>query len=384
MNTGNSQERQIDALTGIRIIPALLVVIGHFGRDTFPLNISPWHEILTGAGSAVSFFFFLSGFILTHVYAPQVEQGTFRARSFLMARLARIYPVYLLGLLLQAALIGLGIYWDRMALLKYGTEIQPHLVLMQAWLPGWVHQWNAPGWSLSVEAFLYLSFPLLLPWLVRRSPAAWCGLAVGVFALMYLVVEPWRMQVWGPYFNSHTMAREFLLYFPIFHWPTFVLGALSYLGAREIGRRAKPGAPWLTLALGLATAAMCWFMWRAESSRLLSHLVHNGVLAPFYAVIVGAIFLGEPLARRGLSHRSVVLLGEASYSVYILQVPIHGWLGLVAGGWFIRQGAGFYGYVAVLTAVSILVFLLLERPARTHLRRWLMGAPPSPRPGGAA
>ena len=324
----------------------------------------------------MSFFFFLSGFILTHVYAPQVEEGAFRTRAFLMARLARIYPVYLLGLLLQAAFIGLGIYWDRFALLKHGADIQPHILLLQAWMPGWVHQWNAPGWSLSVEAFLYLSFPLLLPWLVRRSTAAWCGLAAAVFALMYFVVEPWRMQVWGPYFNTHAAAREFLLYFPLFHWPTFLLGSLSYLLAREIGRRATPSAPGLTVALALATVVMCWFMWRAESSPLFSHLVHNGVLAPCYAVIVGAIFLGEPLARRGLSHRWVVLLGEASYSVYILQVPVYSWLGLVAGGWFKQPGAGFYAFVGVLTVVSILVFLFLERPARTHLRRWLMGAPP--------
>src|SRR5580698_8802877 len=86
----------IRSLTGARFVAALLVVCFHF----VPLAPGWVNSILRNGYLGVPFFFVLSGFILTYNYASDPQQRIV-ARSFWMARFARIYPIYLVALVLS-------------------------------------------------------------------------------------------------------------------------------------------------------------------------------------------------------------------------------------------------------------------------------------------
>ena len=163
--------------------------------------------------------------------------------------------------------------------------------------------------------------------------------------------------------------HDFLLYYPVFHWTTFALGACTFFLVRQRNPvRPIPGFV-LSFALGAALVLMGWLLFWTDGTRFVPLLIHNGFLAPFYGVIVGSIYLGEPISRRILGHPFMVLLGEASYSVYILQVPVFCWLGWAVGPWASSSVVHFCVYLGVLIAVSVMAFRCVEKPARSWLRK---------------
>jgi len=126
--------------------------------DSLPLSLQ---SLIHGGYLAVQTFFILSGFVLarSHAKATWKQEDVVK---YAVARLARIYPVYLLSLAVVAPFI-----FDVMLkpgrsgpekaglLLNYGF-------LLQGWTGSLSVGWNTPAWSLSCEFFFYLFFPLLL------------------------------------------------------------------------------------------------------------------------------------------------------------------------------------------------------------------------------
>src|SRR5579875_3536705 len=150
----------LPALTGLRAVAALFVFGFHtssYGPTAFPV----WHVFDIGF-VGVAFFFVLSGVVLTWSARPGQLAGDFWFR-----RAARIYPSFLV-----ATLAAIGIYvW-------LGGQHGPWwslpfvFVLLHAWAPTQEVQSAADGvsWSLSCEAFFYLLFPGIMPWLARHEP----------------------------------------------------------------------------------------------------------------------------------------------------------------------------------------------------------------------
>src|SRR5271165_686586 len=103
--SGSSKE-QLPCLTALRGIAALWVVIYHYSVQCFPnLDVRPHTYLIHKGYLAVDMFFMLSGFVLAHVYhRPFSESVTSRQYwRFIAARIARIYPLHLLVLLLFVA-----------------------------------------------------------------------------------------------------------------------------------------------------------------------------------------------------------------------------------------------------------------------------------------
>jgi peptidoglycan/LPS O-acetylase OafA/YrhL len=371
---GEAGRPQLHALTGLRFVAAFQVLAYH-GLAPGP-DASWWMRSLVGSGYVgVSLFFVLSGFVLTYTYHDSLRDGTATRREFLAARVARIYPVYLLSLLVALP----PLFW-----LMASKRITPptawlaqmigaYAGLAQAWDPRKACVMNCPAWSLSDEAFFYIAFLFVLPivarWGVRRLLAA----AVAAYALsllvpgLYLALQPDGAVAATPLSLGRWLAV--VKYNPLVRLPEFVMGVLAgrlFLlegGApRRWHARLEVGA---ALALGVLLMCSVWIPYP---------LLHNGLLAPVFAALVYALARGTGPLARVLSARVLVRLGAASFALYILHVPLLVWLTRgyrVLGMTPPAQPWYFVIFAIVGIAVSLLVFATVEEPGRRFLRRRL-------------
>lgn len=355
----------LPALTGLRFVAALPVVLCHLSLAVPGLFGARVAGVLVAGGyEAVSLFFILSGFILAHSYLG--ADGTLRGtrRAFYRARFARIYPVYVLAVVLAA----LPFAWGHDVRVSAPLALLATLTMTQAWLPLVDVAWLGPGWSLSCEALFYALFGLLARRFarVRRLllvAALWWLAALAVPAL-YLLLAPDGRAHTGDW--AHALWLRAVLYNPLVRLPEFVLGvALGRLWARG-ARLPRPGVA-LLLAAGLLPALV------ALSGALPYALAHNGLLDPLFAVLLYALAQGPRGAgswlARALARPGTVLLGEASYALYLIHAPLLATLDHLG---LLPLGRGALLAVPVAIGLSVLVYRHLERPARRAL---LAGVP---------
>lgn len=155
-DTSAAPRNRLEALTGLRFYAAFGVILFHLSIfDFFALDgpaVRLGQTAFLNAGwLGVSFFFVLSGFVLTWSARPRDKAGRFFAR-----RLAKIYPNHLF-MFITVALISGGLgqtpLWQGFA----------NLFLLQSWIPQNTAFFgvNGPSWSISAELFFYAMFPLL-------------------------------------------------------------------------------------------------------------------------------------------------------------------------------------------------------------------------------
>jgi len=343
----------IRALTGIRFFAAFHVVWFHYALGLPGLPAAARHVVENG-WMAVNLFFILSGFVLTYNYAER----PFTARTFWMARFARIYPAYLLGFVLIAPAVALRLRSQPLKLLGCAVAAGG---LVQGWFPKIALTWNGPGWSLSSEAFFYLLFPLLLPLLARLSDRG----------LLLAAAFSCGAEIAAPAINALAFGSKYgetILYMPIFRLPDFLLGIVAAL----VYVRGRRGVPVRGLLFGVS-------MGLALFTGVLSPFVPPGfrapVAAPLFALLVYALACSRSALPRFFAWRPVYQLGDASYSLYILQSPVMAYLlyltqGSVAGQSSGRASLGWPGfalYCAILIGLSLACYAYIENPARKRI-----------------
>ncbi|WP_044042364.1 acyltransferase family protein [Caballeronia insecticola] len=359
----------LPALTSIRFIAAMTVVLSHFAElGLLPMNRA-FFDFVDGGRPAVSLFFVLSGFILTYTYRePLASSGP---RAFYIARFARIYPVVLFGLALVAPVTAWLLYTgDAARLLQWfalKSSVQLSLVLsllcqlllLNAWFPfAAINQpWNGPSDSVSCEAFFYALFP----WLLRKLDGQ------GMQRIVLACAGIWIAQGVGTVLIQSTMPVSrsgfLVVALPLLRIAEFVLGvgaALVFLSLRE--RRAGRHALGLTSVCVALAALIVLAAWHPFSPVFY-------VEAPFFALLILGLALLERPVLGLLNARVLVRLGEASYSLYLIHVPI-AYIALLAG--FDRAN----GWMVLAFAIwaSVAVFRFYEEPMRRAIRTRLTGA----------
>jgi peptidoglycan/LPS O-acetylase OafA/YrhL len=376
--TPERPRERLEALTSMRFLAAALVVVFHVSHQTPVMQRLP-RLLRSGIESGyvwVGFFFILSGFILAYQYGSRVAREGFDLRDFWLARFARIYPGFLLGFLLVAGLLSVKV-WDGGYPPGGGAGMTADLFatlgLVQAWVPSFAITFNFPSWSISVEAFFYLLFPLLALASAKFSLKRFLGLAGLLYLasvlghLAYCAVAPfgWLGNDW-----AHDAGRNFIKFFPLLHLPGFILGmAMGRLFAarQELGLTEVVGRQLARVAAILVLAGL------GVSDRIPLALMHNVALAlPFAALILGLALAPATSFGAWLSHPIPVALGEASYSLYILQVPVI-WLFVQRVEWTNATSLpfAFFYRLAILAAITLLALVshrFLETPARIWIR----------------
>ncbi len=292
-------------------------------------------------------FFVLSGFILAYTYLN--EDGQVDRRKFWLNRFARIYPVYLLSLL-----VVLPVSWQQLAgsgSVKLGLVVG----LVQAWFPRFALFWNGPAWSLSAEAFFYAVFPFILPYLVRLKRPI-----LGIFGCMaisaVMVASCWvalpEIRGLSAIDDSASIVIDILRFNPLARLPEFLMGVCFAIRFAKGPLNLSPIVP-AALALGLILAG----------AHLIPRFVFAAVLAPLFGLLIvclasrGQFLLSLPLMVKG---------GEISYAVYLLHAPIAHYLNVFWKG-SAYLVVPFYLFVTIL--VSWATFELIEEPCRKLIRR---------------
>jgi peptidoglycan/LPS O-acetylase OafA/YrhL len=339
------------------------VVLYHYGRQ---LDVPAWlGRAMANGYLGMPFFFILSGFVL--VYASQGR--TLPMRDFLVRRFARIYPVYLFAWLLTGVAKLLtemnGAHLAKVAVAFGGSS----LLLVQAWIPGAAKHWNWPGWSLSCEVFFYLMFPFVyarLSQLSTRMLALLAAVLTALSAVKFYVVSIYAKTTVFKATLLHASLGEYLDQLPALAIVVFLLGAtLGQLYVR--GVRVPPG-------FALPTAAAICGLFVSDESVL--GLPPSAWLPPLFCVMI--------LALADLRYRPpafATLLGHASYSIYILQFPLHDLLNPMGAANATVLGVA--GFMVILTACSIASYLWIEQPAAKWIKQAATRSPlaPSVQPG---
>ena len=358
--------RRIEALTFLRFVVAVLVVVFHFGvKSTGALGEFSHHAV----PRLMSFFFTLSGFVLMLAYYDRPQVNT---RQFYVGRLARVAPLYLLALAITIPFV-------------YGESIHTltGLILSATFLQAWVFPYNIsfndPAWAVSVEVFFYAIFPLLIYWVRKRNLTAstllWIALAIYAVTQAFLI---WLVN--APFFEDFPSWSYSLVYFfPPIHFCSLLLGmagGLIYLKNRD--KRMESNLPSYVVLIGAFALDFLAVQYADSLSSLF------GVEIPTYGSFHSLTHLGLILAvaftnnqiTRAMSWKPFVFLGGASYAVYILQRPVSFVLRFAIKRLHIPAIPPLEGFLvlfAVLLIVSILAYRYVEPAGQklvTRIDQW--------------
>lgn len=363
----------LNALTGIRFIAALHVVLFHYLNPArldlaHPAHYATYHLIRYGY-VGVSVFFVLSGFVLAYNY-PFFDTRADR-RRFWRARFARIYPLYLAALLLSLPIfISYTQFGSLFDVIKAGGKVGIEAALLNAWTPWTSCGINCPGWSLSAEAFFYVVFPFIIPAFRRLGSRRLLALAAGLWGMA--VILPFLYTLAGGSVAADThgkvLFRDVIRFTPLLHLPQFLIGAVTGL---LYTRRQANGTPFWKPSRGLAALALGVIIWAMLRFEIEYALVNNGLFAPLFAFILFVLARDSSFLTQIFSRRWMMALGEASYAVYILQYPLAGWFARIRQGTWIAvklDYAPLLVYTMLLVALSLASYKFLETPTR----RWII------------
>ncbi len=355
---------RLNALTGLRSFAAVNIVFFHFSD---PRNFGWFAPVVNAGYASVSFFILLSGFVLAYNYSGKAREGKLDKRRFWEARFTRLYPIYLLSLLMSWRMVPEEYHAHSHAMFWTGMVLSP--LLLQGWIPSIATFLNTPAWTMSAESFYYFLFP----WLARikrpdrvqqhltRLTVVWLlGMIPGTLYFIFNpdgIPHPDRWS-YGPWMQA-------LKYTPLPHLASFVFGVLLAGLDEMVGRASR-----LRLFLGIGGFAGLFFLLELGSAVPYA-VIHDGLLMPLFGCIILGL-AGENVLSRSLSWRPLVFVGESSYCLYLLHFNLWN----LVHDLKIPQILGVSRFDPWISYVFLIVLALaalhlVEKPAQRLLRNWM-------------
>jgi peptidoglycan/LPS O-acetylase OafA/YrhL len=351
---------EIRALTGLRGVAAIYVVVVHYlGPSPAQALSSPLTTLLGHGSIAVDLFFVLSGFVMALNYSHMfsVSWSIDAHLKFLGRRIARVYPLYFVATVAGFLLVLRG-WVEYNGSWPLGVAVLFNAFMVQAW--GLSPSIDMPAWSISAEWAAYLLFPVLLvPTLFRRPFFAWLSALICVMVLGALCALPSMHSVHNQGFIDYwTPAFAFPLLRCL---PEFVLGILAF----RI----------LATPFGVALGSSRWFAPTicTLTFALLAIPRTDLAIVLLFPLLVVSLASGTHLPGRLLASPPAQLAGVLSYSIYLTHVLLV--VSLVGTRALARSHglphAATYGALAatMLTfAISYVAYRTIEVPGRRWLR----------------
>jgi peptidoglycan/LPS O-acetylase OafA/YrhL len=360
-----SMYNQINSLTALRGIAALVVVVHHFSYYTLPKTgstLSVYSNFFRNGYLSVDFFFILSGFIMTHVYIEDfsLKVNSSKYRSYLLSRFARIYPlhIFILSLFIGLEILKIFLLNNSAFTGKFNlTALFANFFLLQAfdlncpplfWCDTY---WNEPAWSISVEFVIYCIFPFFLFLLLRNNEKN--DLKIYAFALFsILLLIAFTRGNLDSIIGIPSIARCGI---------ECILGIITY----KIYRRGNYrnyfnlnllviiAITWIVLIMNYY-----WNYWRS---------LHDWLILPAFSILILAASINNnSVISQFLNSRIMLYFGTISYSIYMVH-------------WFVQEllktlwiykfhhvfGKGFTEYEA-LTSLGVFLMIIILAASLTY------------------
>ncbi len=309
----------------------------------------------------------MSGYILAYNYSDRAQKGQLKSSSFWIARFSRLYPVYVLALIISIGMLIEEWHARSHAQFALGAFLTP--LMLQGWSPSLSTFWNTPAWTMCVEAFFYLIFPVVILW--KRPKRIWplVGVLLGLWLLamllpsLYMWLHPDGDLHPGRYTDGFWIRA--LKFTPPPHVPAFLFGiALADLDAmipRTARRRLLFGA------LGMCGIYAILYY----GDKMPYPMMHNGLMMPLFALAILGL-AGHNLIARFFGFYPFVVVGNASYCLYILHFNL--WTLMlkyqVSTHLRLAQFDPWFSY-ALLIGTAMTVTYCFEKPCQQWIRSFI-------------
>ncbi|HBB2333068.1 acyltransferase family protein [Escherichia coli] len=332
-------------LTGLRFIAALMVYLCHLNTDYFGVFVK---EMFSQGFIGVSFFFILSGFILSYSYEDKLKNEVTSKRQFILLRLARIVPMHLL---LAMPFILLTIHLKNFDFSKTLTNI----LLMQSWIPkeDYYFSLNGVSWSLSDELFFYLMFiPLIYTSITKKVITAISIITLLLTIYFLKIIQTEELNHWLYYI------------FPVSRLVEFICGMIIYACWKN-SRQQKVGS--LLFLISLLPLLIAIYYSNNINNSLRYSLYY---LLPMVIFFTSCIYLRNGVIHTILSSKTLELLGKSSFIFYLIHQPIILFCFKIFG----HNPGPLYliALLVIITIVSIILYKLVEEPLELMLRKRIL------------
>lgn len=291
---------------------------------------------------AVEFFFCLSGFIFFYYFSSKIASGRLSAKSFAVDRISRIYPLHIATFIIVAGLqyVSLKSSGYYLAFIYNDTyHAFLNIFMFNAWGFEKGFSYNAPSWSISIEALLYLMFFVSLK---TRMPKL-------IIALLMIVL------------GASLYSYNYNISVGVF---SFFIGGTLALGYECLS--SKMGKAWLlVISLIMFLVGLSILTFRSEFNALW-------VAALFFAPVILTFVIISAIAPTFL--KKFKFFGDISYSIYLIHFPI-----MILTSIFINkagidksiylQNYFFMAFFVVLTILGFISHYFFEVPAMQYIRK---------------
>lgn len=345
---------RIEQLNFTRFIAAISIVIYHYGKEVSIFYNDYTSFIFRQANVGVSYFFILSGFIMIIAYGTREKINFLK---YLNNRFARIYPVYLLAILL---ILGIKLFKniDKIDLIL-------NLSMLQSWIHNKALTLNYPGWSLSVELFFYLTFPLLFNYFYSKKKLKHISVWIVLFFILSQTI--YHLIINGfielPYYSIVD-----IYYHPLMHFNEFLIGNLAGLYfIKKLKSKQKNYIVPILLTIIILIILLKF---------PLGLSYHNGLFSIVFVPFIILLSLSNDKLTKLFSKNIFVFLGEISFGIYILQAPV--WTIFsdyrMDKFFFLNKESdfteSFFMRTLILILLSAFSYLFFEKPIRNKIKNY--------------
>ncbi|MGD9619379.1 MAG: acyltransferase family protein [Mycolicibacterium sp.] len=367
---------EIRALTGLRIVAALWVVLFHFRpllADAAPSVSSALAPVLNAGAQGVDLFFILSGFVLTWKYLDRMGErwSTKATLHFLWLRLARVWPVYLVTMHLAGAWIIFTLYVGHTPSPAVdqlnATSWLRQVLLTQLWFQPYFDgsSWDGPAWSISAEWLAYLLFGALVLVVFRMASATrargliWLAILASLPPVLLLLAS-------GVFYTPWSWLPRIVM--------QFIAGALACAAVRklQLSDRARRIAGMTSVLLsGIIIGGLYLLDTHPPGS------IHDagGLVDVLFVPLVLTLALGAGTLPAVLSTGVMMYLGHISFSLYMVHELVH-----TVWNWAVIQFAitltpswsaklMVFALIGVAGLAAAMLYHIVEEPARRWMRR---------------
>ncbi len=368
----------IAPLTGVKFFLCILVITSNMllYRDVNPGFIykMDWHALMPFLTITfrVDVFFMITGFLLMHLYKNHFHEGLSinKIKEFLIIRLSRIYPLYILVLILILILYELGI-WQAVNIMDSNSEKRIdnywnwiyNITLTTAWgFSDGKSAWNGPAWSISAEFFNYLMFPIYILALIRIRK-----ISLNIAFLFLLIASYGLMQ--------HFWIKNYMEDYGIGALARANFGLVSGAFVYKIYTYMKDTKSNLwdicfILNIIIIITMMAIEAYTATSIPEISYM-------GFLILMVLCLSLMQGSIHNFFAHPIIMHLGKISFAMYLLHQPVcRIMLHFFHNYYFsIPEGSKFYVIInliivlAIIIAVSHIAHQYIETPLRYMFRK---------------